>query len=252
MVLAMRALPSGLVPQEDQGVIFVDVTAPAGSPLVETDKIMAQVEEHVLRLEEVESYAKISGFGLLSGTGVSYGTLVVRLKPWDDRKGLEHYIDMVMYKLFLSCEDIKDAQIIPFQMPQIPGYGNSNAIDLQMEDLQGGDMSVFNEVVNNFLAELQKRKEVQMAMSMYSESFPKFKVDVNATQCDRAGISPDMVLNTLGAYCGSAYISNFNQYGKVYRVMAGAAPEYRLDPSSLNNIFVKVGDEMASARRLRL
>ena len=245
MVFSMRALPSGLVPQEDQGVILVDVTAPAGSPLVETDKIMAEVEEHVLRLEEVESYAKISGFGLLSGTGVSYGTLVVRLKPWDKRKGIEHYIDMVMYKLYLSCEDIKDAQIIPFQMPQIPGYGNSNAIDLQMEDLQGGDMTRFNEVVNTFLAELQKHPEVQMAMSLYSESFPKYKVDVNATQCDRAGISPDVVLNTLGAYCGSAYISNFNQYGKVYRVMAGAAPEYRLDPNSLNNIFVRVGDEMA-------
>lgn len=245
MVLAMRALPSGLVPQEDQGVIMVDVTAPAGSPLVETDKIMAQVEEHVLRLEEVESYAKISGFGLISGTGVSYGTLVVRLKPWDQRKGIEHYIDYVMAKLYLSCEDIKDAQVIPFQMPQIPGYGNSNAIDLQMEDLQGGDMSQFNDIVNNFLAELQKHPEVQMAMSLYSESFPKYKVDVNATQCDRAGISPDVVLNTLGAYCGSAYISNFNQYGKVYRVMAGAAPEYRLDPSSLNNIFVKIGDEMA-------
>ena len=245
MVFAMRALPSGLVPQEDQGVIMVDVSAPAGSPLVETDKIMAQVEEHVLRLEEVESYAKISGFGLISGTGVSYGTLVVRLKPWDQRKGIEHYIDYVMAKLYLSCEDIKDAQVIPFQMPQIPGYGNSNAIDLQMEDLQGGDMSKFNEVVNNFLAELQKHPEVQMAMSLYSESFPKYKVDVNATQCDRAGISPDVVLNTLGAYCGSAYISNFNQYGKVYRVMAGAAPEYRLDPSSLNNIFVKIGNEMA-------
>ena len=248
MVLAMRALPAGLVPQEDQGVILVDVTAPAGSPLVETDKIMAQVEEHVLRLEEVESYAKISGFGLLSGTGVSYGTLVVRLKPWDKRKGLEHYIDMVMYKLYLSCEDIKDAQVFTFQMPQIPGYGNSNAIDLQMEDLQGGDMSKFNEVVNAFLAELQQHPEVQMAMSLYSESFPKYKVDVNATQCDRAGISPDAVLNTLGAYCGSAYISNFNQYGKVYRVMAGAAPEYRLDPNSLNNIFVKVNGQMVNGQ----
>ena len=245
MVFSMRALPSGLVPQEDQGVILVDVTAPAGSPLVETDKIMAQVEEHVLRLEEVESYAKVSGFGIISGTGVSYGTLIVRLKPWDERKGIEHYIDFVMYKLYLSCEDIKDAQVIPFQMPQIPGYGNSNAIDLQMEDLQGGDMSHFNEVVNGFLAELQKRPEVQMAMSLYSESFPKYKVDVNATQCDRAGISPDVVLNTLGAYCGSSYVSNFNQYGKVYRVMAGAAPEYRLDPASLNNIFVRVNGEMA-------
>ena len=245
MVFAMRALPAGLVPQEDQGVIMVDVSAPAGSPLVETDKIMAKVEERVLRLEEVESYAKITGFGLISGTGVSYGTIVVRLKPWDQRKGSDHYIDNVMLQLFLSCEDIKDAQIIPFQMPQIPGYGNSNAIDLQVEDLQGGDMSRFNEVVNNFLAELQKHPEVQMAMSLYSESFPKYKVDVNATQCDRAGISTDVVLNTLGAYCGSAYISNFNQYGKVYRVMAGAAPEYRLDPNSLNNIFVRIGDEMA-------
>lgn len=245
MVFAMRALPSGLVPQEDQGVFLVDVTAPAGSPLVETDKIMAQVEEHVLRLEEVESYAKISGFGIVSGTGVNYGTLVVRLKPWDKRKGMEHYIDMVMAKLYYSCEDIKDAQVFPGQMPQIPGYGNSDGIDLQMEDLQGGDMSKFNEVVNDFLAELQKHKEVQMAISLYSESYPKYKVDVNATQCDRAGISPDVVLNTLGAYCGSAYISNFNQYGKVYRVMAGAAPEYRLDPNSLNNIFVRVGNEMA-------
>lgn len=245
MVFAMRALPSGLVPQEDQGVILVDVTAPAGSPLVETDKIMAKVEEHVLRLEEVESYAKISGFGIISGTGVNYGTLVVRLKPWDQREGIEHYIDYVMAKLYYSCEDIKEAQIFPGQMPQIPGYGNSDGIDLQMEDLQGGDMSKFNEVVNNFLAELQKRPEVQMAISLYSESYPKYKVDVNATQCDRAGISPDVVLNTLGAFCGSAYVSNFNQYGKVYRVMAGTAPEYRLDPNSLNNIFVRVGDEMA-------
>jgi len=245
MVWTMKNLPSGLVPQEDQGVILVDVTAPAGSPLGETEKIMSKVEKHVLELEEMQSYAKISGFGLLSGTGVSYGTFIIRLKPWDDRKGLEHYIDMVRAKLYLACEDVKEAQIIPFQMPQIPGYGNSNAIDLQMEDLQGGDMSVFNGVVQDFLAELQQRPEIQMAMSLYSESFPKYKVDVNATQCDRAGVSPDVVLNTLGAYCGSAYISNFNQYGKVYRVMAGAAPQYRLDPSSLNNIFVKVGDEMA-------
>ena len=236
MVFAMRALPAGLVPQEDQGVFLVDVTAPAGSPLVETDKIMAQVEEHVLRLEEVESYAKISGFGIVSGTGVNYGTLVVRLKPWGEREGLEHYIDMVMAKLYYSCEDIKDAKIFPTQMPQIPGYGNNNGIDLQMEDLQGGDMSRFNEVVNAFLAALQQRPEVQIAQSLYDESFPKYKVDVNATQCDRAGISPDAVLNTLGAFCGSAYISNFNQYGKVYRVMAGAAPEYRLDPNSLTSI----------------
>lgn len=245
MVLSMKFLPSGLVPQEDQGVILVDVSAPAGSTLHETNQLMAKIEQKVLDIEEVDSYAKVSGFGIISGTGVSYGTLIVRLKNWDDRKGIEHSIDAVIYKLYLSCEDIKDATVLPFQMPQIPGYGNSNAIELILEDMQGNDMSVFNEHATAFLAELQRRPEIQMAHSTYSESFPKYKVDVNATQCDRAGISTSSVLNVLGSYCGSSYISNYNQYGKVYRVMAGAAPEYRLDPMALENIFVRVGDKMA-------
>ena len=245
MVYFMRTLPAGLVPQEDQGVILVDVAAPAGSTLKETELIVNKVEEKIKDIPEVESYAKISGFGIISGNGSSYGTVVVRLKNWSERKGIEHSIDMVMAKLYYSCEDIKEAVIMPFQMPQIPGYGNGNGIELQLEDLQGGDMTEFNTNANAFLAELQKRPEIKMAVSTYSESFPKYKVDVNAVQCERSGISPDDVLNTLSSYCGSAYIGNYNQYGKVYRVMASASPEYRLDPSSLNNIFVKVGNNMA-------
>ncbi len=245
MFWLMKTLPSGLVPQEDQGVILVDVSAPAGSTLHETDEIMAQVEQRVLQIPEVESYGKISGFGIVSGTGVSYGTLIVRLKNWDERKDLQSYIDYVIARLFYACEDIKEARVMPFQMPQIPGYGNANGIELVLEDLQGGSMSEFNMHANNFLNELQKRKEVQLAMSTYSESFPKYKVDVNATQCERAGISPDVVLSTLGAYCGGSYIGNYNQYGKVYRVMASAAPQYRLDPSSLENIYIRVEDKMA-------
>ncbi len=244
MVYSMKALPSGLVPQEDQGVILVDVAAPAGSTLKETESIVAKVEDKLKDIPEVESYAKISGFGIISGNGSSYGTVVIRLKNWDERKGLEHNIDMVIAKLYYACEDIKEAVVMPFQMPQIPGYGNANGIELLLEDLQGGDMSVFNEVSNTYLAELQKRPEIQMAVSTYSESFPKYKVDVNATQCNRSGISPAEVLNTLSSYCGSAYVGSYNQYGKVYRVMASASPEYRLDPSSLNNIFIKVGDRM--------
>ena len=244
MVFCMKILPSGLVPQEDQGVILVDVAAPAGSTLKETESIVGKVEDKLKDIPEVESYAKISGFGIISGNGSSYGTIVIRLKNWDARKGLEHNIDMVIAKLYYACEDIKEAVVMPFQMPQIPGYGNANGIELLLEDLQGGDMSVFNDVSNAFLAELQKRPEIQMAVSTYSESFPKYKVDVNATQCNRSGISPAEVLNTLGSYCGSAYVGSYNQYGKVYRVMASASPEYRLDPASLNNIFIKVGDRM--------
>ena len=245
LVLVMRALPSGLVPQEDQGVMLVDISVPAGSTLFETEQILAKVENKVKEIPEMDSFSTISGFGLLSGAGTNFGTLIVRLKPWDERKGSAHGIDAVMYRLSLSCEDIKEAVVVPFQMPQIPGYGNSTCIELIMEDLQGGDMSRFNEVVTGFLAKLRECPEISMAMSSYSENYPKYKVEVNATQCDRAGISPAIVLNTLGAYCGGAFLGNFNQYGKVYRVMASAAPEYHLDPSALTNIFVRVGDQMA-------
>ena len=244
MVYLMKVLPKGLVPQEDQGVIMVDVGAAAGSTLHETETIMAKIEEKVKQIPEVESYAKIAGAGLISGQGSCYGMFIIRLKPWDDRKGLQHIIDMVIAKLYYSCEDIKDANIIPFQMPQIPGYGNSNSIELVMEDQQGGDISDFNKIVGEFLQELQKRPEIQMATSTFSESFPKYRVDVNAVQCDKVGISPANVLSVLGSYCGGSYIGNYNQYGKVYRVMASASPEYRLSPSSLSNIFVRVNDKM--------
>lgn len=245
LVFLMKNLPSGLVPQEDQGVMLVDVSTPAGSTLHETGQILANVETRLKDIPEMESYSTISGFGLLSGNGANFGTLIVRLKNWDERKGKQHSIDAVMARFAASCEDIKEAVIVPFQMPQIPGYGNSTCIELLMEDLQGGDMTVFNDHVNEFLAKLQSRPEIMMAMSTYSESYPKYKIDVNAIQCDRAGVAPSDVLNVLGAYCGGAFAGNYNQYGKVYRVMASAAPQYRLDPSSLSNIFIKVDGKMA-------
>ncbi len=244
MFYLMKTMPAGLVPQEDQGVMLVNVTVPAGSTLHETDEILARIEKKLDAIPEVESYSHVSGFGMISGTDPSYGMLIVRLKPWDERSGAAHSIDMVMWKLYAACEDIKEATIMPFQMPQIPGYGTSNSVELVLEDRQGGDMSVFNEYANKFLAALQQREEVQMAISTYSESFPKYTVEVDNVQCERAGVSVQEVLNTLGSFCGGAYIGNYNQYGKVYRVMLCASPEYRLDPSSLNNIFLRVKDEM--------
>lgn len=244
MVYLMKVLPAGLVPQEDQGVIMVDVSTPPGSTLHETVLTMNKVEEKVKLIPEVESYSVISGYGLISGAGTNFGTMIVRLKHWDDRKGIQHLIDLVIARLYYSCEDIKEATILPFQMPQIPGYGNSNSIELVMEDRQGGELSAFKECVDKFLVALQQRPEIQMATSTFSESYPKYSVDVNAIQCDKSGVSPEDVLSVLGAYCGGAYIGNYNQYGKVYRVMASSAPEYRLDPSSLTNIFIKVNGVM--------
>jgi len=241
-VLFMKVLPSGLVPQEDQGVIMCEVRMPEGATLHENSEIMKQVEEKVKAIPELESYGLCSGYGLISSSGSSYATLIIRLKNWDDRPGFKHYIDLVIYKFYLDCQSIKNAQVLPFQMPQIPGYGTSNSIDLQVQDKSDGDMSDFGEKTNAFLAKLQERPEIGSAMSTYSERFPKFKVHVDPVQCERAGISARMVMNTLGSYCGGMYVGNFNQFSKVYQILVSAAPEYRLDPSSLNNMYIKVSD----------
>ena len=242
LVFFMKSLPSGLVPQEDQGVFLVEVQAPEGTTLKQTREMVKKVEDKVKKIPELESFSMTCGYGMLSGAGSNYATMVVRLKNWDDRSGINHLIDLVMYRFYLDCMDLKNLSVLPFQMPQIPGYGSSNDISLIVEDPTDGNLSEFAKHTEHFLNKLSERPEVSSTMSTYSERFPKYQVDVDAAQCTRAGLTPEVVLNTLGSFCGGAYIGNFNQFGKVYRIMASASPEYRLDPSSLDNIFVQVKD----------
>ena len=246
LVFFMKSLPSGLVPQEDQGVFLVEIQAPEGSTLKQTREMAKAVEAKVKKIPELESFALVCGYGMISGAGSNYGTMVVRLKNWDDRPGMNHLLTLVMYRFYFDCQDIKNLRVLPFEMPQIPGYGTSNDVMLVVEDPTDGNLSEFAKRTEHFLAKLSERPEIASAMSTYSERFPKYQVDVDAVQCSRAGISPADVLNTLGSFCGGAYIGNFNQFGKVYRIMAASSPEYRLDPQSLQNIFVQVkGGKMA-------
>ena len=246
LVFFMKSLPSGLVPQEDQGVFLVEIQAPEGSTLKQTREMAKAVEAKVKKIPELESFALVCGYGMISGAGSNYGTMVVRLKNWDDRPGMNHLLGLVMYRFYFNCQDIKNLRVLPFEMPQIPGYGTSNDVMLVVEDPTDGNLSEFAKRTEHFLAKLSERPEIASAMSTYSERFPKYQVDVDAIQCSRAGISPADVLNTLGSFCGGAYIGNFNQFGKVYRIMAASSPEYRLDPQSLQNIFVQVkGGKMA-------
>ncbi|MDO5342035.1 MAG: efflux RND transporter permease subunit [Bacteroidia bacterium] len=245
MVWAMKTTPTGLVPQEDQGVILVDISTAPGNTLEQTQRIMEDMKKDIMNIPEVETCASVSGFGMLSNAGSNYGSLILRLKNWDDRKGIEHSINMVIYKYNLASQRVKEATVVPFQMPQIPGYGTGNMMELVLEDRQGGDMSVFAAHANRFLDVLRSRPEIDVAMTSYNENFPKYKVDVDAAQCMKSGITPQEVIDVLGAYCGGAFCGKYNKYGKVYNIMAKASPEYTLDPASLNNIFVRTGDKMA-------
>ena len=245
LVYLMSTTKTGLVPQEDQGVIMVNVSISPGSTLEETTKVMDRLENILKDTPEIEHYARVAGYGLISGQGTSYGTIIIRLKDWSERKGKEHSSDAVVSRLNGQFQAIKEAQVFSFQPAMIPGYGMGNSLELNLQDMTGGELATFYEAAIQFLGALNERPEVAMAYTSYAINFPQISVEVDAAKCKRAGISPSAVLDAVGSYCGGAYISNYNQYGKVYRVMMQASPEYRLDEQSLDNMFVRNGAEMA-------
>ena len=245
LVWLMMTTKTGLVPQEDQGALMINISTAPGSTLEETNGVINKMEDILKQTEEIEHYSRVAGYGLIAGQGTSYGTIIVRLKDWSERKGEEHSANSVMARLNAQFAQIKEAQIFVFQPPMIPGYGMGNAIELNMQDRTGGDMGTFYQSVMQFLTALNQRPEVAMAYTSYAMNFPQYTVEVDAAKCKRAGLSPATVLEALGSYCGGAYISNYNQFGKVYRVMLQADPEYRLNEQSLNNMFVRNGAEMA-------
>ena len=245
LVWLMMTTKTGLVLQEDQGALMINISTAPGSTLEETNGVINKMEDILKQTEEIEHYTRVAGYGLIAGQGTSYGTIIVRLKDWGERKGEEHSANAVIARLNAQFAQIKEAQIFVFQPAMIPGYGMGNAIELNMQDRTGGDMGTFYQSVMQFLMALNQRPEVAMAYTSYAMNYPQYRVEVDAAQCKRAGISPATVLETLGSYCGGSYISNYNQFGKVYRVMLQAAPEYRLNEQSLNNMFVRNGAEMA-------
>ena len=245
LVYLMSTTKTGLVPQEDQGVIMVNVSISPGSTLEETTKVMDRLENILKDTPEIEHYARVAGYGLISGQGTSYGTMIIRLKDWSERKGKEHSSDAVVSRLNGQFQAIKEAQVFSFQPAMIPGYGMGNSLELNLQDMTGGELATFYEAAIQFLGALNERPEIAMAYTSYAINFPQISVEVDAAKCKRAGISPSAVLDAVGSYCGGAYISNYNQYGKVYRVMMQASPEYRLDEQALNNMFVRNGTQMA-------
>lgn len=245
LTLLMRSTKSGLVPDEDQGVVFVNVSTAAGNSLATTDRVMTRIEERIKNIPQVKAYSKVAGYGLLAGQGNSFGMFILKLKPWDERPDKEDAVQAVIGQIYGRTADIKDASVFAIAPGMIPGYGMGNALEMHMQDKTDGDLTTFFNTTQQYLAVLRERPEIAMAYSTFSINYPQWMVEVDASKCKRAGVTPDAVLSTLSGYYGGQYVSNFNRFSKVYRVMIQAAPEYRLDEASLNNTFVKVGNEMA-------
>jgi len=236
----IKVTPSGFVPNEDQSFIMADISLPPASSLERTQNIADQVVTISRQQPEMNSVVEIAGSGIMSGgNGGSYGALFMNLKPWEERPGAEHSVDAVIGHLFAATSGIKGANLFFIAPPTLEGFGNTSGFEFQVQDHTGGDIAHFSEVTNNFLAELNKRPEVQYATSFFNINFPQYQVDVNVAKCKEANISPATVLNTLQGYFGGLYASNFNQFGKQYRVMIQADAAYRGTVQSLDKIYVR-------------
>ena len=246
LVLLMNNTKTSLVPDENQGVIFVNVSTAAGSSLTTTDKVMERIEKRLIEIPQLKHVQKVAGYGLLAGQGSSFGMLILKLKPWDERPGDEDNVQSVIGQVYARTADIKDASVFAISPGMIPGYGMGNALELHMQDKMGGDMNEFFTTTQQYLGALNQRPEISMAYSTFDVRYPQWTVEVDAAKCKRAGITPDAVLSTLSGYYGGQYVSNFNRFSKVYRVMIQADPVFRLDETSLDNAFVRMSNgEMA-------
>ena len=273
MIFFANRLPSGLVPSEDQGTCMMNVSAVPGSNLANTYEILNKAEKIIQEIPEISDYTKVAGYGFLAGQGTSYGMSVIRLKNWKERRygigfdstGLNfrkpggwfsfiHPIDNMMSSSSMVANaklnlrlltEIPEAQCFVFEPGMIPGYG-MGSIELNLQDKTGAaDKELFYEYTMKFLEKLNERPEVSRAITTYARNFPQYKVEVDAARCKRAGVSPANVLSTLGSYCGGSYVSNMNQFSKVYRVMLQSNPEARMTQDDLNNMYIKNGGEMA-------
>ena len=245
MIFLMNITPTGLVPNEDTGTIFAVVDMAPGTAQERTEAVMEQVDSLVAANPAVKSRTQVTGYSFLAGQGNSYGTLIIKLKDWKER-GKGEDANTVIGTLYMQAQSlIKDARVLLFAPPMIPGYSVTNGFEFNLQDKTGGDLNTFYEVAQEFLGKLKERPEIATAQTSFNPTFPQYMIDIDAAKCKQAGISPNDILTTLQGYYGGIYASNFNRFGKLYRVMIQADPRYQINPESLQNVKIRNGNEMA-------
>lgn len=245
LMFLMKVTPDDMIPSEDTGTIMGSISLPPGTSQDRTDKVLAQVDSIVAACPAVQSHTLISGYGMTGGQGASYGSIIIKLKPWSERSMKENSQILAIQFLLRSRDVIKDAQVLFFQPPMIMGYGTTNGFTFSLQDRTGGDLNKFFKVTQDFIAKLQERPEIQQAQTTFSPNFPQYLIDIDPAQCLKAGLTPSDILTTLQGYIGGLYSSNFNRFGKLYRVMIQAEGDKRVSTESLKNIMVRNGSVMA-------
>lgn len=243
LVGLMKTIPSGFVPQEDSGGVLGMITLAPGSSMERTDTVIQEVLKIVDEIPNVDMVLNLTGVNFMSGIGSSYGTVMIKMDNWKNRKISTNEVASILTQ---RCDSIKDATFMFMGTPTLQGFGLSNGVEMQLQDRTGGDIYKFYDLTNQFLDRMKNRKEVMMAMTTFNPNFPQKQIEADIPKIKAAGLTLSSVMTTLQAYIGSMYVSSFNIYGKQFRVMVQAAPEYRKQLEDLNGIYVQTNTgEMA-------
>lgn len=245
LVWFMKETPTGFVPDEDTGTVFISINTKPGTSTKRTAQVIRDFDKKIARIDGIEYRGGIGGFSF-SGSGPTSAMFFLSLDHWDDRKDPSQSVEAIMDKLYSLGDSIPDAEYFVTTPPIIAGYGMTNGFELYLQDRAGGDLEEFKRIADEYVEELSKRPEIETAYSSFDTKYPQYWVDIDAAQCERVGITPAEVLSTLAGYYGGNYASNFNRFNKLYRVMVQADPASRVTPESLKNFYVRTGNgEMA-------
>lgn len=233
-----KIIPTGFIPNEDQGTFYVSVTTPAGATLERTKEIVNTIQKEANKINEVESVSSLSGTNILSdGTGATYGTLLINLKPWKDRS---KSVTEISDELKASTINIHGAKLEFFPPPAVPGYGNASGFELRLLDKTGsGDFKKQEAVVKKFIEDLTVRPEIGSAFTIFDASYPQYMLNIDEDKAAQKGITVNNAMSSLQTLLGSEYATNFIRFGQMYKVMVQALPEYRSNPDNLLNLYVK-------------
>lgn len=233
-----KVLPSGFIPNEDQGMFYAVIQTPPGSSLERTNQIAEKLQSTAEKIEDIKSVSSLAGYEILTeGTGANAGTCLINLKSWEDR---QHSCQEVMEELEEKAQNIKGATIEFFQPPAVPGYGAAGGFELRVLDKTGsGDYKKMEEVSKNFVAELNKRPELSSVFTFYSASFPQFMLRIDNDIAQQKGVTIENATNTLSTLIGSNYEISFIKFGRQYKVIVQASPEYRALPEDILKLYVK-------------
>ena len=246
LVVLMMTTATALVPTEDTGTLMGMVDMPPATSREQTLKLMDEVDAYLATIPAIKDRTEIVGYSFLAGQGNTYGTFIIKLKPWEERDPHTESAQAILGQLYMNIgQKAKDGRVLFFQPPMISGYSVTSGFEFKLQDKTGGSIDKFFQVAQNFLAALNKRPEIQTAYTTFNPSFPQYMVDIDVAKVKQAGLTQSAILTTLQAYYGGMYVSNFNSFGKLYRVMMQASPEARVSPETLNQVKVRNGNEMA-------